>query len=96
MSLITISITSQGKTKEVTKKQEKVEVEKVEQEGPRGGKKGEVDGEEEEVEDGDGRTKTETRKERNNKGGRRGTAGGRDTTTVSAFVLSKINVYYFH
>ena len=68
MSLITISITSQGKTKEVTKKQEKVEVEKVEQEGPRGGKKGEVDGEEEEVEDGDGRTKTETRKERNNKG----------------------------
>ena len=38
MSLITISITFQGKTKEVKKKQEIVEVDEVEQEGPRGGK----------------------------------------------------------
>ena len=57
MSLITISITSQGKTKEVKNKQETVEVEEVEQKGPRGGKREETDGEEEEVEDRGGEDK---------------------------------------
>ena len=57
MSLITISITSQGETKEVKMKQEIVEVEEVEQEGPRGSKRGETDGEEEEVEEGGGEDK---------------------------------------
>ena len=57
MSLITISITSQGKTKEVKKKHKIVEVDKAEQEGPRGGERGETDGKEEEVEDGGGEDK---------------------------------------
>ena len=57
MSLLTISITFQGKTKEVTKKQEKVEVEEIEQKGPRGGKRGEMDGEEGDLEDGGGEDK---------------------------------------
>ena len=43
---------TQGKMKEVIKKQEKMEVEEVEQEGPRGGKRGETDGEEKEVDGG--------------------------------------------
>ena len=43
-------------------------MEEVEQEGPSGGKRGETDGEEEEVDDGGGEDKAETRKERSNKG----------------------------
>ena len=67
MSLITISITSQGKTKEVKKKHE---MDKAEQEGPRAAKEGKQMGRKRRWRTGEGRTKTETRKERNNKGGK--------------------------